>query len=191
MKITTVLGSPRSNGNSATIAKALLDQLSKSGAQKATFELNKLSYRGCQGCMACKTTSEKCVLKDDLEAVLEDIRTSDITIIATPVYCLEITSQLKGLVDRFYSFYKPDFRTNPSPSRLAQGKKLAFILAQGNPDDTFCSDIIPRYSGMLVRFGFGTVYPIRAVGVGPGSDVMKKESVLHTINETAKKLIAG
>jgi multimeric flavodoxin WrbA len=191
MKITTVLGSPRSSGNSATIAKELLDQLRKNGAQTSTFELNKLSYRGCQGCMACKTTSEKCVLKDDLEAVLEDIRTSDITIIATPVYCLEITSQLKGLVDRFYSFYKPDFRTNPKPSRLAEGKKLVFIVAQGNPDEKFCSDIIPRYSPMLGRLGFTSIFPIRALGMGPGSDVLKNELVLHTINETAKKLITG
>ena len=127
MKITTVIGSPRPKGNSATIARTLIDTLSKGGAKNKTFELNSLSYRGCQGCMACKTTSEKCVVKDDLEAVLEDIRTSDVTILASPVYVGDVTAQTKGLIDRFYSFYKNDFRTNPKPSRLPEGRKLVLM----------------------------------------------------------------
>jgi multimeric flavodoxin WrbA len=189
MKITTIIGSPRSKGNSATIARALVETLLKSGAQNKTFELNNLSYRGCQGCMACKTTSEKCVVKDDLEEVLEDIRTSEATIIATPVYVGEVTSQTKGLLDRFYSFYKNDFRTNPKPSRLPDGRQLVFIVAQGSPDENFCNDIIPRYSRMLGRLGFSSIFPIRALGVGPGSDVLKNPAILDAIGDTAEKVI--
>ena len=181
MKITNIVGSPRTKGNSATIAHSLLDILQTNGAKVRTFELNKLTYRGCQSCMACKTTSDKCVVQDDLSEVLEDIRTSDILIIATPVFVGEITSQTKGLVDRFYSYYSPDFRTNPNPSRLSSGKKFVFILSQGNPDETFFNDIIPRYTRMLGRLGFKDVYPIRAVGMGPGSDV--KERRHHAIDQ--------
>ena len=191
MKITTVVGSPRINGNSATIARSFCGMLTVKGAQAKTFELNNLSYLGCQACMACKTTSEKCIVKDDLEAVLDDIWTSDVTIIATPVFCTEISAQTKGLIDRFYSFFKNDFRTNPEPSRLPIGKKLVFILAQGNPDESMFGDIIARYTRMFGRLGFSSVFPIRAVGVGPGSDVLKNETIVRVIRETAEKVSAG
>lgn len=190
MKITTVIGSPRSNGNSATIAKALLKLLSKEQINERTFELNKLTYRGCQGCLACKTVSEKCVVNDDLSFVLEDIATSDVTILASPVYVSEITAQTKGLIDRFYSYYKPDFKTNPQPSRLSKGKKFVFIVPQGNPDESFFSDIIPRYSRMFERLGFTSILPIRAVGVGPESDVLKNQKITDAIKETAEKILA-
>ena len=191
MKITTVLGSPRINGNSATIARSLRDMLTGNGAKDVTFGLNNLLYRGCQACMACKTTSEKCIVKDDLETVLDDIWTSDVTIIASPVFCMEISAQTKGLIDRLYSFLKIDFRTNPEPSRLPIGKKLVFILSQGNPDGSMFGDIIARYSRMFGRLGFTSVFPIRALGVGPGSDVLKNESIVRVIRETAEKLISG
>ncbi len=191
MKISLIIGSPRLKGNSATIAKNVADKLEKKGAVTTTFELNTLTYRGCQSCMGCKTTSEKCILKDDLDPVLEDIKASDTIILATPVFVGEMTSQLKGLVDRFYSFYKNDFRTNPKPSRLAEGKKLIFVVSQGSPDKSMFSDIIPRYSGLLSRLGFETIIPVRAIGVGPGSDVLKNESITASINEAVEKVIAG
>jgi multimeric flavodoxin WrbA len=191
MKISLIIGSPRINGNSATIAKIIADTLVKKGAVTTTFELNSLNYRGCQSCMACKSISEKCILKDDLDHVLEDIRTSDTIIFATPVFVGEITSQLKGLVDRFYSFFKNDFRTNPKPSRLTDGKKLVFVVSQGSPDINTFSDIIPRYSGLLSRLGFSNVIPVRAIGVGPGSDILKNDTITASINEAVDKVIAG
>jgi hypothetical protein len=45
-----------------------------------TVTLNKHLYRGWQGCLACKTPSEKCVLEDYLASVLESLKKADITI---------------------------------------------------------------------------------------------------------------
>ena len=189
MKITNIIGSPRSAGNSATIVRVLLERLPDS--QVKTFELNKLSYRGCQGCMACKTTSEKCVIKDDLSEVLEEVRASDVVLIASPVYFGDITAQTKGLIDRFYSYYGPDYKTNPNPSRLAPGKKLVFILPQGNPDQKAFEDIIMKYTRIFTRLGFVEVYTIRALGVGPESDIRKQETVVKLTHDTAEKIAAG
>jgi len=94
MKITNLVGSPRPNGNSATIAKALLAQLAPVAGETKTHVLNQLTYRGCQGCMACKTTADKCVVQDDLSAVLEDVRSADVVFFSSPVYFGELTSQV-------------------------------------------------------------------------------------------------
>jgi multimeric flavodoxin WrbA len=141
--------------------------------------------------MACKITSDKCVVKDDLSEVLEEIRASDVVLIASPVYFGDITAQAKGLIDRCYSYYSPDYKTNPNPSRLAPGKKLVFILPQGNPDQNAFEDIITKYTRIFGRLGFTDIYPIRALGMGPESDVRKKETLIQLINDTADKIAAG
>jgi multimeric flavodoxin WrbA len=146
MRIINILGSPRSSGNGATIAQLLLDALAKPENQINTHALNTLGYRGCQACMSCKKTTDRCAVKDDLTPVLEDVRAADVVILSTPVYFGEITAQAKGFVDRLYSFLGPDYRTNPHSSRLSHGKQLVLILPQGNPDETAFADLIPRYT---------------------------------------------
>jgi len=46
---------------------------STSGAETREFALNKLSYRGCQACYACKKRLDRCGLNDDLTQVLEAV----------------------------------------------------------------------------------------------------------------------
>ena len=59
MKIVTLLGSPRTGRNSATIANRFTETAARLGADTRTFELNRLDYRGCQGCYACKKGDRK------------------------------------------------------------------------------------------------------------------------------------
>jgi multimeric flavodoxin WrbA len=141
--------------------------------------------------MACKTTSEACVVKDDLSRVFEDIKSSDVVVLTSPVYIGEVTAQAKGFIDRAYSLYKPDFRTNPNPGRVAAGKKFVFVLSQGNPDEKLYADIISRYSGTFSRVGFKEIYPIRAIGVGPQSDVKQNKAITGLVADTAAKLLAA
>ena len=49
MKIVSLLGSPRTGGNSATITRHFLNTAQKMGAEVCSYELNRLTYRGCQG----------------------------------------------------------------------------------------------------------------------------------------------
>ena len=75
MKISCLLGSPRKESNSATIAGQFNETAKSLGARVETAVLNRLNYRGCQGCMSCKTTSDKCVLKDELAEVRSATKT--------------------------------------------------------------------------------------------------------------------
>jgi len=128
---------------------------------------------------------------DDLTDVLEQIRVSDVVIIAAPVYIGDVTAQAKGLIDRLYSLYKPDYRTNPNPGRLAPNKKLVLVVPQGNPDEKMFADIVSRYCGMFKRQGFSTIYPIRALGVGPQSDVEKNAGITALVASTATDILAS
>ncbi|MBZ0157372.1 MAG: flavodoxin family protein [Alphaproteobacteria bacterium] len=189
MKIVCLLGSPHPAGNSAAVAKRFLDTAASLGAETETFVLNALTYRGCQGCYACKTRLERCGLTDDLSGVLEAVREADTVVLATPTYYGDISSQLKGFIDRTYSYLKPDYLTNTSPSRLAAGKKLVFIITQGHPDEAMFSDIFPRYNNFLKWYGFQNGILLRVCGVAQPGEAEARRDVMLLAEETARKIV--
>lgn len=191
MKVVTLLGSPRSQGNSATIARHINAAAESLGSHTRTFELNKLSYRGCQACYACKKGAESCVVKDDLTEVFAAAAEADLLVLASPVYYGDVTAQLKGFIDRTYSWLRPDYMSNPQPSRLSS-KKLIFVLTQGNPDTANFTDIFPRYERFLKWLGFTDVRLVRACGTGPGNGNVDAvpASVLDEAAATVRQLLA-
>jgi multimeric flavodoxin WrbA len=189
MKTVCVLGSPRPKGNSNAIARYFCDRLENLGAEVQTFALNKLTFRGCQACMACKTKLDRCVLDDDLTQVLDAVRETDLLVIATPVYFGDITSQLKGFVDRMYSFFTPDYRSNSEKSRLAPGKKLVFIQVQGRPDESKFADIFPRYGEFWDWYGINERYQVRSWGIRELGEIAKDEEVFKRAEDIAIQIM--
>ena len=191
MKIVCLLGSPREKGNSATIANRFCDTAERLGAEVQTFALNKLEYHGCQGCMACKTKLDRCVVEDDLTEVLEAVRETDVLVLATPIYYWDVTSQLKAFLDRTFSHLVPDFLTNPNRSRLASGKKLVFIEVQGNPDENLFTNVFPKFDYFFKGYGFSETHLIRACGVREAGEVTAHEDVIKMAEIMATKMCNG
>lgn len=190
MKISCLIGSPRKNSNSAAIAARFTDTAASMGAEVETTVLNNLTYRGCQGCMACKTTSEKCVLQDDLAGVLESLKEADVVVLALPVYCSDVPGQVKCFIDRTYSYMKPSYLSDPNPSRVPPGKKLVFIVTQGAPMENLFADIPQRYTGFLKRsMGFGETHLIRGVGVGGGGAIGVPDQLLQQAEDLARSIM--
>ena len=139
MKIVAVLGSPRPQGNSSTLARAFLKAAGERGAEITEYLLNQLDFQGCQGCGACKTKSETCILEDDLAPVLNAVTEADLLVLASPVYFGDLSGQMKCFFDRTYSFINPDFSC-----RVPPGKKAVMVLVQANPaEDGVCRHLSP------------------------------------------------
>lgn len=186
MKIVSVLGSPRKNSNSSAIAERFCATARGLGAEIRTFTLNDLEYRGCQACMACKTKLEWCVLEDELTEVLEAVREADVLLLASPVYYGDVSSQLKSFIDRTYSYFVPDFHTNPNPCRLAPGKKLVFVLTQGHPDESKFADIFSKYDYFFrERYSFVESHLIRVCGVRDPGEIESRPDALISAEKIA------
>lgn len=191
MKIVCLLGSPRKNGNSATVAAHLTAKATELGAAVETIWLNGLQYRGCQACYACKTGSETCVLKDDLSPVLEAVRTADAVVLASPVYYGDVSAQLKGFIDRTFCFLKPEYYARPDCSRLEPGKGFAMLLIQGHPDENSFADVFPRYDFFFKWYGYRPGHLLRGLGISEKSDVTKREYLMEGAERLAAALVAG
>ncbi len=190
MKTVCVLGSPRPKGNSNTIAEHFCHTIAKVGSEVQTFVLNNLTYKGCQGCMSCQTKLARCVLTDDLTEILDAIREADLLVMATPVYFSDVSSQMKGFIDRMYSYLVPDYRTNPQKSRLSPGKKLVFIQVQARPDEHKFADVFPRYEEFFEWYGFKERYHIRCWGIRELGEVKGRKEVFIRADDVAMQVMA-
>ncbi|MFC2004893.1 flavodoxin family protein [Chloroflexota bacterium] len=192
MKIVCLLGSPRRDGNSATIAKRFIETATSLGAEIRTFELNRLNYRGCQGCCACKTARDICVQKDDLTEVLTAIREkeADIYLLAFPVYGGTVPGQVKCFTDRCFSFMIPDYVGHPQPSRVPPGKKGVLIVTQGAVEEKYTEATEQQQVRMKHQWRLDEVHIIRACNVGPGG-VPKgvPDNYLQQAEDVARALI--
>ena len=103
------MGSPRADGNSSVLANSFCSAAEKSGAIIKKYQLSELNYQGCKNLFACKTVSDRCGQTDDLTEVLEAIRESDIVLLSSPIYFTDVTGQLKMCLDRWFSFFVPDY----------------------------------------------------------------------------------
>jgi len=141
--------------------------------------------------MTCKTKLDRCVLKDDLTEVLESLRQADVLVMATPVYFSDVSSQMKGFIDRMYSFLTPDYRTSSEKSRLAPGKKLVFIQVQARPNENNFADIFPRYEEFFDWYGINERHLIRCWGIREPGEVKGHTKVFQRSEEVAKIIMAG
>lgn len=153
MKVVSLLGSPRRNGNSTHLAETVASVLENKGNHVQRFFLNEIAFKGCQACRACKGTSEICVVDDDLAPVLEAVKEAEVIIMATPVYWGDVSAQLKTFIDRTYSYLTPNFMTEEIKHRLPKGKKLVFIQSQGAPQEMY-NDVFERYNSFFKTLNY-------------------------------------
>jgi multimeric flavodoxin WrbA len=96
-----ILGSPRKNGNSETLAQAVAGGILQHPRTTLEFiRLNDLHISPCQGCGGCNTTST-CVIDDDMTPLYEKVDTCDQLILVSPIYFYGLSAQCKIFIDRF------------------------------------------------------------------------------------------
>jgi multimeric flavodoxin WrbA len=126
MSIVILNGSPRKEGNTATLLKLVEAEFARKKIETKRINLYALDFKGCSHCDACKKFKDRpgCVLPDDFSPILEQIAQTSAIIIASPVYCWGVTGSVKAALDRFYALFKN------GPGLLAN-KKIAGIFTCG------------------------------------------------------------
>ena len=186
MKLICINGSPRINGNSSAMVKIFSDIYRGKGYDCEFYNLNSLHFKGCQGCLACKSGGkEKCILKDELSKLLDSMMTADIIFMVSPVYFGEVTSQMKAFIDRTYSFLTPNFLTSAEKSRLPKGKKLVIGIVQGHYDEKVFNDIFPRYETFF-KSHFNDIMLVRECGCISSTAIVENNKRVEKIKKAAE-----
>jgi len=179
MKVVGFIGSPRKKGNTTTIVNEVLRGAQEAGAETKVFNLNQLGIRGCQACYKCQTPEGKCVQKDDMALLYDEIYGADAVVIGTPVYMFQVTGQTKTFIDRLFAFlYLKDGQPGNFGNKL-KGKKTVTVFSQGQPDTSLFASNFDLNEGVLNFLGFKVQERIVAVGMRGEGDVKENTAILE------------
>ena len=179
MKVVGFIGSPRIKGNTATIVNEVLLGAREAGAETKVFNLNQLGIRGCQGCLKCQTPEGRCVQKDDMAPLYDEIYSADAVVIGTPVYMFQVTGQTKIFIDRLLAFlYLKDGKPGNFRNKL-KGKKTVTVFSQGQPDTSMFASNFDLTEGVLSFLGFKVQERIVAGGMRGEDDAKGNAGILE------------
>lgn len=104
MKVVMISGSRNPQGKTATMANALLQGATKEGAACERFFLPELKVERCRQCDEqgwgdCRAMGQ-CVIEDDFESLVTEIREADAVVFANPVYFSDLSESLRAFLDR-------------------------------------------------------------------------------------------
>jgi multimeric flavodoxin WrbA len=165
MKVVGFVGSPRKKGNTAAIVNEVLRGARDAGAETKVYDLNALSIRGCQACYKCQTPEGKCVQKDDMRQLYDEIISADGIVIGTPVFMLQVTGQTKIFIDRLFALlYLKDGKPGAFRNKI-KGKKTVAVYSQGQPDTNLFAASFDLHENVLGFLGFKVQGRIAAGGM--------------------------
>lgn len=136
MNILVLNGSPHQKGNTKQMIAAFQSGAVSAGHEVIVIDVCHKKISGCIACEYCHTKGNgTCAQSDDMQEVYTALKSTELLILASPIYYHGISGQLKCVIDRFYSVAYPT-----KPKTL---KKVALILSSGIGD---------MYDGALFSF---------------------------------------
>jgi len=145
MKITVFNGSPRAeNGNTHAIVDAFLSGARDAGAETKEIFLVRKKIGYCRGCFSCwSRTPGTCILRDDMDDLLGELKSADVSVFATPLYVDNVTGIMKTFLDRILPLADPHFEKDPNGECRhllrddhAMLRKIAVISNCGFPEQS-------------------------------------------------------
>lgn len=158
MKITLIQGSPHKMGSSNILAEQFQAGAKQNGHEVVVFDTAQAKIAPCLACEYCHTKGNgNCCQKDDMENLKELILSSEMVVIATPLYFFNMSAQMKAAVDRMYSFL----------DKLAvQVRKMALLVAANNPNPHIMDCIVMNYLSIVNFLGVQNAGMVLATGCG-------------------------
>jgi multimeric flavodoxin WrbA len=145
MQVTTLLGSAKRKGNTATVLGWLEEELESLGHDVKRIYLNDKTVRGCLGCAKCRENPDEiaCVQKDDAIDIMGQMIASDAVLFASPIYFWGFPAQMKALIDRGYALVTNYHK--PGHTSLMKGKRIGLLVTGADAFDQ-------NAEGMFIAF---------------------------------------
>jgi multimeric flavodoxin WrbA len=102
LKVVAFNGSPRKEGNTSILIRNIFDELENEGIATELVQVGGRQIRGCSACMQCyENQDQRCVFDDDIvNDCIGKMIDADGIILGSPVYFLDVSSEMKALIDR-------------------------------------------------------------------------------------------
>jgi multimeric flavodoxin WrbA len=181
-RITVLLGSPRRNGNSDTLASRFSGGAAENGYKVNSIRITGLKIGGCIDCRKCWSAGSHCFLNDDMKDVYAELDRTDVIAFVTPLYFYSWSSQIKPLWDRLLPYFSPNSKVD------VKGRRAVLIATAGD-DDASCFDGLKKSFELSCRYiKWDIAGELLAHGLYEAGAVSSDEVLLNRAFEMGKKL---
>ncbi len=104
MRILAIYGSPRRNGNTATLLRKAVQGAREAGAEVQQIILRDLKMSPCLEIYGCKKTG-RCAIKDDFQEIYNLLLSCHGIMLASPIFFYTVSAHTKILMDRCQSLW--------------------------------------------------------------------------------------
>lgn len=138
MKILGIVGSYRKNGVIDVLVTEALSSAEKCGATTKKLYLTDANIEFCKNCRQCTqepgTEPGKCVLSDDMNAILNEWKECDGLVIGAPVNFFNVTAVTRRFMERLACFsYWPWGQLGPTMRSRRKDRKAVLITSSAMP----------------------------------------------------------
>ncbi len=143
-KVIIVNGSPRKNWNTYKMCESFANGVKMASGEAEIINLYDVDFKGCRSCFACKLKGGKsfgrCAYPDGLTPILDKIANADGLVVASPIYCSDVTGVTRCFIERltFPFFEYKEGYPSIAPKRL----KTAMIYTM-NVSETLSNQMYP------------------------------------------------
>lgn len=153
-RIMILNGSPREKGYTMTLVGWVANAAREAGAEVEIVDAARLKCEvpGCIACMGCRTSDEfRCVVDDEASDVIARIPSQDVVVLATPVYFMGFSAQIKRVIDRMFSLFKYDDEKGRSYAPGLRETTFALIATAGGGESDGL-DLVMKNAEAITRF---------------------------------------
>jgi multimeric flavodoxin WrbA len=155
VKVLGISGSPHRHGNTETLLDAFLNGAREAGGEVDKVVLKTVEYAPCQGCNACHKDGV-CILEDELIPLFDRILIMDALALASPIYTMGITAEMKGFLDRAQYLWARKYilKTQFFTREHIRRHKGVFISTAGTGWENVFSGAFPIMTAFFDIMGF-------------------------------------
>jgi multimeric flavodoxin WrbA len=189
MKILGILGSPCADGNTAVLLDAVLEGAREAGAQIERIDVTNLRIDPCDGCRKCDVTGVCGHAGDDMRVIYKKIREVDALVLASPVFFMGVSAQLKALIDRCQCFWIERFVMG---HRYYEGKrhpKGLFVSAAGSPKLKVFDPAIQCVKALFIALDYSYAGEILLPDTDSSDIAERRKPIVERAREAGKGLV--
>ena len=166
-KIVVITGSPRKNGNSFAMTDAFIKEAEANGHTVTRFDAALQKVGGCHDCKTCFKTGKACSFDDDFNLIAPAIEEADAVVFTTPLYWYSFPAQIKGVIDRLFSFCIAE--------RDIYEKECALIACCEEDDVSVMDGLLFPYKKSIALLKWKSIGEVLIPGVYNAGDINKTD----------------
>jgi multimeric flavodoxin WrbA len=168
MHILVISGSRNRQGQTARAISSICKGLEAGGATYEVIFLPELKLERCRQCDPSGdgqcTREGSCIVKDDFPTIVEKINKADAIVFATPVYFMDLSESMRGLLDRYrrVRFHRVIAGGGVSTPPTEPGKPVIALCYAGGMSGNGTTSCANKINEILQMCGFDVVDVILA-----------------------------